>query len=848
MIISQELQRRPARAPNFEIEAQALVELSEVLARSPDQILHKLAEVVLRVCGAESACVSIIETKSEGEIFRWRAVAGRLAPFLGGTMPRHFSPCGVAVDSRNHQLMKDLDRHFQYCDNLGVALPEVLLVPFTEAGVPVGTLWSVAHEPGTHFDAENLRFLKSLAVFASAAFKSLKNLERERELHKTEAESKLNSERAAHELATERRKLEVVVDQSPAGIALFRGPEFVFERYNSEWARLVGEREYLGKTYVEAYPELAHTELPAILKNVYVSGDPFTAHEMKVRVVGRSGELEDRYYDFSYIRIPNGDGNPYGLFCHALDVTSRVQTKNEAEESRKLLSLSEERLKTAIEVSRIGFYDWDIAKDEITFSDQMQEDWQIDSGSKLDDALKRIHPDDRGTTTELIQDAIKNRRVYQAEYRVLRPDNTQIWVEVQGRVTYESDGSPIRFVGTSIDITDRHKIRQIVELARTEAEAANLTKSAFLANMSHEIRTPLGVIIGFSEIALQDGQSESEKHNAVERIHRNALHLATLVNDILDLAKVEADKFEPEIVEFATNNFFSDIVENASIQAREKGLRFIFQQIDVLPKSLKTDPTRLKQILMNLIGNAIKFTHDGEVHLSVKAFPGRAPGLLNLQFVLKDSGIGLTPEQGKGLFQAFKQADSSTTRKYGGSGLGLMLSRKIAQTLGGDVRLVSSEPGKGSTFEVLIESAVSQSLNEERRFRYAKSEDTGVLDGLSVLVVEDSLDNQDLVGRYLRFAGARVEFQENGKDGFAAAVAGNFDVILMDVQMPVMGGYEAMEMLRNHGYVKPVIALTAHTMRGEKEKSLAAGFSAHLAKPIDRNAMIEVVRKFGRGS
>lgn len=658
-----------------------------------------------------------------------------------------------------------------------------------------------------------------------------------------EVQARIQIEKARQELATERQKLEVIIDESPAGIGVFRGPTFIIEKVNSEWESLVSPRDHLGKEFLEAYPEMKATKIPKMMTEVFETGKTFSAQEMKLLIEVKAEIFEERYYDCSYVRILDGQGKPYGVFCHALNVTARVQTRMQLEAKESSLRLNEKRLSRALTISKVGFYDWDVQNDIGIFSDQLCSDWGIKSGITLHEAISRVHPDDRQRIVKLIKESLLTGDPYRNEYRIIRPDGSEIWVEVQGQVFYDGEGKPYNYVGTSIDVSQRKQFLKELELAKNEAESANHMKSVFLANMSHEIRTPLGVIIGFSEIAMQANQSEAERDGALNRILRNAKHLATIANDILDLAKVEADKFEPEIIEISTNTFFSDIVESASVKAREKGLRFISYLEDEVPLKIQTDPTRLKQILMNLIGNSIKFTSRGEVRLNFKQVFRNEKTYL--KFEVSDTGIGLTKSQSERLFEPFSQADSSTTRKYGGTGLGLMLSRKLARSLGGEVSLVSSKLNSGSLFEVIVENTKLQNpeLRSHLHLENFDTKEVSDLSGLKVLLVEDSIDNQELIGRYLTYAGAKVDFRVNGQEGVLAALKNDYDIVVMDVQMPVMEGYEAASLLRSKKYRKPIIALTAHAMRGEKEKSLEAGFSDYLTKPVDRKALLAAIHR-----
>lgn len=420
----------------------------------------------------------------------------------------------------------------------------------------------------------------------------------------------------------------------------------------------------------------------------------------------------------------------------------------------------------------------------------------------------------------------------------------------QGRVTPFSfnyipdrdDQGRIRgFVGLRMDISHHKASEEELIKAKEAADAANRAKTAFLANMSHEIRTPLGVVLGFSELLLNTKQSNLERSNCVEAIRRNGQILSSIINDILDLSKIEAGKLEIERTGVSMAELLSELKAVLNLQAMEKGIKLHFTIEGNIPPSIETDPLRLRQILMNIVGNAIKFTEKGFVNVSVEA--RELENSRKMYFTVTDTGTGIAAEKAKLLFEPFSQADISTTRKFGGSGLGLVLSRKLAQALGGNVALKSTIFGEGSTFEVSIDIGTSIPL-EENPVEIKRGDTRPQLQGLKVLLVEDSPDNQMLITRFLKLAGARVELAENGLEAVEKSLKGDFDVVLMDIQMPILDGYEATVALRKKGYARPIIALTAHAMKEERERCLANGFDDHVGKPIDRARLIKRLERF----
>ncbi len=493
-------------------------------------------------------------------------------------------------------------------------------------------------------------------------------------------------------------------------------------------------------------------------------------------------------------------------------------------------------------------------------------------GNSFEDYFSFIYEEDLPVVMTTFEQTLKEPgNVREVEYRHVLPDG-ETRVQSRGTATVLSDGA-VKAYGRTTDITAQKRAEEEMEnySAALEsankaleefgeaAEAANRSKSAFLANMSHEIRTPMTAILGFTDVLLgEDGFENAPPDRAatLETIKRNGEYLLELINDILDLSKIEAGKVEIERITCSPSKVVADVASLMRVRAEAKGLPLEIEYVGGIPESILCDPTRLRQILINLVGNAIKFTEIGNVRLQTRLVQNtaRPPSLL---FDVIDTGIGMTQKQASKLFQPFTQVDASTTRKFGGTGLGLTISKRLAELLGGDIT-IGSEPGKGSTFSVAIETGplddvsilenITETVAKSRQKAKVATAPAVKLD-CRILLAEDGPDNQRLITFVLKKAGADVTLAENGliaRDKALAAreVGEPFDVILMDMQMPVMDGYTATRKLREADYTGRIIALTANAMAGDDEKCRDAGCDGYATKPIDRAKLFGTIAQF----
>jgi PAS domain S-box-containing protein len=488
--------------------------------------------------------------------------------------------------------------------------------------------------------------------------------------------------------------------------------------------------------------------------------------------------------------------------------------------------------------------------------------WLEFTGRTLDLALghgwaEGVHPDDLHECLVTYFDAFDHRLDFEMEFRLLRHDGEYRWVLNKGTPFLDTEGEFAGYICSCLDITDRKKAELEVQSAKEAAESASIAKSEFLANMSHEIRTPMTAVLGYAELLLDDRhglRDPEERTEAMLTIKRNGTYLLELLNDILDLSKIEAGRLTLEHVQFSPIQLMADVQRLMAVRAQALGLDFRADYGTGIPEMIEGDPTRLRQIIVNLVSNAVKFTEHGHVALRMKMIEhGGEP---KLQYEIEDTGIGMTHQQLSRVFDPFTQADSSTTREYGGTGLGLTISTRLTELLGG-VLDAESHVGEGSKFSIIVPTGRLDGVQliddpEDWLHQHERESDSSTDVGrinCRVLVAEDGVDNQRLIRAILAPRVREVVVAENGQVAFEiamnAVVDGRpFEVILMDMQMPVLDGYQATRRLRMNGYDRPIIALTAHAMEGNRERCLEAGCDDFTTKPIDRRALLDLIARF----
>ena len=453
------------------------------------------------------------------------------------------------------------------------------------------------------------------------------------------------------------------------------------------------------------------------------------------------------------------------------------------------------------------------------------------------------------STADLLAAIAGMQSLYDATYRFIRPlDGRTIWVRSMARVVRDEHGQPVHIYGVLQDVSERKQAELDLLAAKDSAEEATKAKSDFLANMSHEIRTPMNAIIGMSHLALQTDLDKRQR-NYIEKVHRSGENLLGIINDILDFSKIEAGKMGMETIGFRLEDVMDNLANLVGMKAEDKGLELLFNTAPQVPTALLGDPLRLGQVLINLGNNAVKFTERGEIVVGIEKVSEDANGV-ELHFWVKDSGIGMTPEQCSKMFQSFSQADASTTRKYGGTGLGLAISKNLVELMKGRI-WVESEPGKGSSFHFHAHFGVQTEPQPRRMFRADE------LLGLRVLVVDDNAAAREILSTMARTFGLEVDVAWDGKQALELVAQADkkalpYDLVLMDWKMPVMDGVEAVRQLQGEqlSRVPTVIMVTAFGREEAMGSAQARGVTLNsvLTKPVTPSTLLEAIGEaLGKG-
>jgi len=602
-------------------------------------------------------------------------------------------------------------------------------------------------------------------------------------------------------------------------------------------------REFFGASYDQLeggkwYSLLHPNDAPEYVGAFQLAVREHTSFRGEARVRRSDGEWR-WVASYAEPRI-SPDGAFLGHVGLSPDITERKQTE-------QALQHSEEKFRQLAENIHEVFWMMNAAADQLLYvSPAYEEVW----GRTCDSVYRNpaswvdsIHPDDRAKAGLLFTAQTTGGSV-EAEFRIRTPDGQERWIRDRAFPIRDRSGQIIRVVGIAEDISERKRYEAELIRAREGANAANRAKSSFLANMSHEIRTPMNGVLGMIQLLLMT-ELTGEQLEFVNVAQSSGRTLLALIDDILDLSKIEAGKVTLENLSMNLGDRVNEVVEGLRVQAAAKGLVLHARVSPDIPRLLRGDRRRLRQVLTNLAANAVKFTEHGEVTLEA-ALESQGAGKATVRFTITDTGIGIRPDQLAGLFSPFTQADVSTTRKYGGTGLGLAISKQLVELMGGTIG-VDSREGRGSTFwfTAVLDMELPRRKPAGGPAGAQRRADVPVRPG-RILVAEDNATNRHVALAQLRKLGYEAQAVSNGAEAVEKVQGGGYDLVLMDCQMPVMGGIEATRLIRQSTGI-PIVALTAHAMPGDSDRFLSEGMDDYLAKPVELKQLVDVLAKWVPG-
>ena len=624
--------------------------------------------------------------------------------------------------------------------------------------------------------------------------------------------------------------------------------------FNARWAELIGyQLSELEPTTIETWMEFAHPDDLAESQNkldAHFRGE-IDHYECETRMRHKNGSwiwVLDRGKVVSW----TADGKPEWTAGTHQDITQRKQAELALAEAKEELQRNQRLLEDGESLAKIGGWEYHVASQQMFWTKGLFNLHEFTPSKDFDHIAESVHcylEQDRELIVQAFQRCIAQGESYDFTLPFTTSSNRHKWIRTKTAPLIEN-GQVTKVIGIVADVTEQKQTEQQLEDLVKQANAASQAKSEFLANMSHEIRTPMNGIIGLSELALKEDKVDL-LHQQLGKIYRSGRLLLGIINDILDFSKIEAGRLEMDPQAFYLTKLLDEIQSLFAFSAKEKGIQLKIELAENLPVAVVADEMRLRQIVTNLLANAIKFTDQGSV--TMRVYPVDAmdsssvdPDKIRLRFEIQDTGIGMSQVQQQRLFKAFSQADSSITRKHGGTGLGLVISQRLVQALGGDEIRVESKPQQGATFSFDLPFALCSAaqLADLKSSQFKVDTLAPQLSG-HILLVEDNEINQEVAQAQLRQMGFDVTLAENGAIAVEQVKSQRFDVVLMDIQMPVMDGYQATQAIRQFNQDLPIIALTAAAMIEDKQKALSVGMNGHLSKPINsellRAQLVEVL-------
>jgi len=671
----------------------------------------------------------------------------------------------------------------------------------------------------------------------------LKAILHELSVHQIELEMQ-NEElvKSRDELERSRDKYQQLYDFAPLGYLSLSHEGLILEA-NLAGAKLLGvERNYLLRKPLITY--LAPESQGTFFRHRRAVFEERTPQTCELVFLNRDGTRV-----FAAVHSQVMRAGTLGEVCLSAvtDITERIQAEEDLRDS-------EIRFRQLVENIREVFWVRDLHSGRILYVSSAYVDVWGRSPSSLDanpaTFEQAIHEADRASMISAMERLRLSGEKVSQRFRVVRPDGEIRWVWARAFPILDNQGQAYRVVGLAEDITETRRLEDELRFAKETAERASMTKSEFLANMSHEIRTPMNAIIGMTKL-LMEGSLAPEQRELLADVESAGGALLAIINDILDFSKIEAGKVDIKLEGFDLWELLNTLVRTLSSSAQRKGLQLLLEIADGTPRAVRTDPGRLRQILINLVGNAVKFTPAGQVTIKVWASPGQLYGedgsaFATVNFSVVDTGIGIPESKLDVIFDSFIQADLTTTKSYGGTGLGLAITKRLVDLLGGSIR-VSSTVGEGSAFSFSIPVEIVRAEIPEQPAPPQRTlpESDGV--ARNILLAEDNELNRRFAVKFLTMRGYKVTAVSNGREVLEALAKDTFDLVLMDISMPEMDGLEATMAVRAHDGSAfdpdiPIVAVTAHAVKGDEERFLETGMNAYLAKPLDLAHFEQVVR------
>ena len=643
-----------------------------------------------------------------------------------------------------------------------------------------------------------------------------------------------DAERISSAFNEEKEKFEQFFSLAPIGIAINRLDDGSFEYVNKELSRFSGyDKDELNRMdYWQMTPKKYEEQEKEQLQSLSETGRYGPYIKEYIHKKGYEYPVQ-----LSGVIITSANGDE--LICSVIqDISHQKQIETDLQLAKKQAETNALRMKLANESAQIGVWEWDVVSGELIWDEWMYKLYGITENSfsgAYEAWTNSLHPDDMAESNKQLENAVAGIGTFNPEFRVVHPNGQVRTIKASAEVIRDNDGNALKVIGVNYDITD--KINAIIELeaAKQKAEQATQTKSEFLSNMSHEIRTPMNAILGGLQMVNTnslDAKSKVMLKNAVS----SSKSLLTIINDILDYSKIESNKLSLEQEPFSMSDIIKSVEFEVDSIVSNKGIQLISNIDESFNDRWLGDIVRVKQVMLNLVSNAVKFTEKGSVNIYLSEIQYHEKQAISFEVV--DTGMGMSEEAQTRLFDRFSQADNSTTRKFGGTGLGMSITLSLIRMMGGTID-VKSKVGRGTTIIVILPLAIT---NKSVNSLIQKSMTPPPLRGKKILIAEDNEINQMVVQSMLESTHAALTIVDNGKQAVEAAKNEDFDLILMDIHMPEMDGVEAMQNINNFNKHIPIVALTANAMVDDVSNYLNQGFEAHVAKPIDISTLYGILK------